>query len=293
MIYIRLSIFVLPMSLFVDGKPQYDSSTDPFLASFDSQASAEQASRSSADAPFLLTMSVCSSLTQSCAPTIRSCASSMCQYCDAPFIAICCTNPSVSPAPTGCLSSNFALYSSELNAATDITPQAALPTIDPNDDNDSNAVSCAMQAGLSSSCAEETSGFTDITDFSSQASCLCYSSNTFNPEGFDPYASECAAYLSASPNAVFTSLNSNRLANPTSPCAGLGDFINRENGLPTETGGSPSVAVLQPKSSSTSSKSSGSHSTLSSASSLGRSGGRSSTNMFAGGDDFHIKVCGP
>jgi hypothetical protein len=86
------------------------------------------------------------------------------------------------------------------------------------------ATSCEPWLNFENSCAAATSDFTLLTDFASQAPCLCYTSSTWAPDAYDSALATCLSYFStASPEYYTSSLNGPNL--PRTPCLEVASII--------------------------------------------------------------------
>ncbi|KAL8804796.1 MAG: hypothetical protein Q9223_005579 [Gallowayella weberi] len=87
----------------------------------------------------------------------------------------------------------------------------------------------ARNAGCSSlgskldACESSTPGFSFIASWTSQASCFCYSGNSFAPALFDNYYSSCLRYAKASDTDLYSSLTVGRVSAISTPCAQYGN----------------------------------------------------------------------
>jgi hypothetical protein len=101
---------------------------------------------------------------------------------------------------------------------------------------DSNFASCSSAFSFIYSCSAETSQFISL-DYSSQASCLCYSSGTWVPDAFDGFYSHCYSYYStASPNMT--------VAGNGGVCTSVGNILSATASASTTGGAKGSVSSI-------------------------------------------------
>ena len=81
---------------------------------------------------------------------------------------------------------------SEVDAITSKLIASLVPT---SIANDPNYIACGSFYGIFDNCESQTPGFTN-EPFTSAASCLCYSSETYVGSIYDGYYSSCLTYLS-------------------------------------------------------------------------------------------------
>lgn len=149
-----LSLIVLStLSLIVLGKPQV-----PDLGPQLSQAISFDNVR----------FTECNEFIQTCAPTISSCAASLCQQCTGLGLGNCCDND---PAPTACFAT--ALLQGGRGGGGGGGNSAPLTTAAIAPGEDSRSLSgpdaCSSQLEFIDICQSLTPTFNDISDFSSQA----------------------------------------------------------------------------------------------------------------------------
>jgi hypothetical protein len=160
-------------------------------------------------------------------PTISSCASNLCKMCTSlgvtPSIEPCCA----ASTPRACFSDYVAGKSITYPKPTG--PTGAESTVT---SVDSNSVACASVYSISSQCVASTPDWNDL-DFSSQLSCVCYTSGTFAPQVWDGYWSTCLAWISTANPSEYS------LLGPTgggvvvrTPCA---DYITNSGAFPSTT----------------------------------------------------------
>jgi hypothetical protein len=132
--------------------------------------------------------SECQASVTACPPTVLSCAAALCSICTnlgvTPSIEPCCA----APTPLACFSDYVA--GSPITYTTPPGPTGTtLTSYDPG------VGACGGVLSISSTCAASTPDFNNL-EFSSQYSCLCFTSGTFVPQRFDGFWSTCLAYVS-------------------------------------------------------------------------------------------------
>ena len=163
--------------------------------------------------------------------TATECVSTICTNCGPVFpdIAECCkAQDSISKIE--CLQGYLQGSGGEVNSNSS-TALAATSTLYGSGSSTVSSPStttvdpCSQVESSLSYCELATPGFTDITAFSSQASCLCYRYQTYNATGFDaPYAA-CQKQLSENATMTETSavmVRMNASTSGISPCATAG-----------------------------------------------------------------------
>lgn len=133
--------------------------------------------------------SECSSLLETCQPTISTCANIVCGQCTdlgQKAINSCCSQA----VPYQCFISGGGGGS---NYVTTLAP-------------DANLVACSTALAYISECDSEIPGFSNLPN-SIEASCLCYDSNTsWNPLGFDDPWSSCIAWAETADATAYSGL---------------------------------------------------------------------------------------
>jgi hypothetical protein len=132
--------------------------------------------------------SECQTEITACPPTVLSCAVTLCSICTSlgvtPSIEPCCA----APTPLVCFSDYVA--GSSITYTTPLGPTGTtLTSYDPG------VAACGGVLSISSTCAAATPDFAQL-EFSSQYSCLCFTSGTFVPQIFDGFWSTCLAFES-------------------------------------------------------------------------------------------------
>lgn len=111
----------------------------------------------------------CNEFIQTCAPTISSCASILCQQCTGLGLGHCCDN---NPAPTACFATAL-LQGGRGGGGNGGSKSAPMTTAAIVPSGGSGSLSgpdaCSSQLEFIDICQSLTPGFTDISDFSSQA----------------------------------------------------------------------------------------------------------------------------
>jgi len=133
-------------------------------------------------------LSYCTELVMTCPPVASSCVSSLCASCQpigGPTFSSCCSQTS----PAACFSENF-FTASDGGSITSTRSSAARTTGGPN----THSESCYSAFSRVESCESKTPSFTDLND-RQQASCLCYSGSTWNPDAFDELYTHCYSYF--------------------------------------------------------------------------------------------------
>jgi hypothetical protein len=167
-----------------------------------------------------------------------ACLKALCDSCGPvyPVIATCCA--STDPvAMASCVANAF--EGSSGSTASSGSPSGTITSASPADSSaDPNFSACAQFETIIAECASQTPGFSDISSFSSQASCLCYTSSTFAPSVFDGYFESCLAYFSSAKPRAYSSLTSQNGGTQGS-CSSAGDVVNGPASVSaTRTGGS-------------------------------------------------------
>ena len=132
--------------------------------------------------------SECQASVTVCPPTVLSCAVTLCSICTSlgvtPSIEPCCA----APTPLACFSDYVA--GSPITYTTPLSPTGTTPT-----SYNPGVAACGGALSISSTCAAATPEFAQL-EFSSQYSCLCFTSGTFVPQRFDGFWSTCVAFVS-------------------------------------------------------------------------------------------------
>jgi hypothetical protein len=107
---------------------------------------------------------------------------------------------------------------------------------------DSASTSCDGFYSVESSCAMETPGFLNVGP-ATQASCLCYSSSTWQPWVYDNYVSGCLAYLSTADAGYYSSIVADEF--PTNFCVQVSTMLAtvRTGAASLTSTGSPSTTA--------------------------------------------------
>ncbi|KAL8802863.1 MAG: hypothetical protein Q9182_003550 [Xanthomendoza sp. 2 TL-2023] len=114
----------------------------------------------------------------------------------------------------------------------------------------SSAPAALRNAGCSSlgskleACESSTPGFSFIVAWTSQASCFCYSGNSFAPSSFDNYYSSCLRYAQASDTNLYSSLTVGVRSAISTPCADYGRVrttTSRGSLIPATPGTTPTA----------------------------------------------------
>lgn len=152
-----------------------------------------------------------------------ACVEALCDSCGAvyPEIANCCAGTDTT-AMASCFSN--ALEGASGSTASSVSPSGTITSsASPADPSaDPNFRACAQFETIVDECNSQTPGFTDLSKFSSQASCLCYTSSTFAPSIFDGYVESCIAYFSSASPRAYSSLTSGTQGS----CSAVGDVVN-------------------------------------------------------------------
>lgn len=120
--------------------------------------------------------------------------------------------------PLTTLTLSIALLPSILAATITAPPRPLLP----RQSADAGSTSCDLWLNIEASCTSATPNFVNLA-FSSQASCVCYSSSVWQPSVFDNALDTCLSYLSTASPAQFSSISGNSI--PTNPCALEGNIL--------------------------------------------------------------------
>lgn len=168
-----------------------------------------------------------------------ACVKALCDSCGAvyPEIATCCAGSDLT-AMASCFSN--ALEGVSGSTASSVPPSGTITSsASPADSSaDPNFRACAQAESLIDECNSQTSGFTDLSNFSSQAPCLCYTSSTFAPSIFDGYFESCLAYFSSASPRDYSSITAQNGGTQGS-CSAVGDVVNGPASVSaTGTGGS-------------------------------------------------------
>jgi len=152
----------------------------------------------------------CSSLLETCQPTISTCADYVCAQCTdlgQTVLNNCCSQAS----PVQCFINGAGSGSGNGGGNPYITTQAPDP----------NLIACSTALNDVTSCEAQTPGFSNLAN-SDEASCLCYDSNTsWNPNAFDLPWSSCVAWAETADISVYSELLGN-----AGMCASVGNILN-------------------------------------------------------------------
>ena len=173
----------------------------------------------------LLKRESCSDSTGACDNNnLTACIESFCTNCAyiVPAFSQCCAAPDYL-AMADCLEKasqgGIAGVGAENSLLGSITPSAALlPVTQTASSPDFRA--CEQFNSVFDRCENATPGFSTLRPFTSQASCLCYSSSSYQGFVYDGYYSSCLEYFSTADTVAYSSIAS--LANhniTSSPCS--------------------------------------------------------------------------
>ncbi|KAF7506404.1 hypothetical protein GJ744_011758 [Endocarpon pusillum] len=156
----------------------------------------------------------------------EACIKAICDSCGAvyPEIANCCLSSDPTAMAT-CVSN--ALEGGSGSTASSVPPSGTITSsASPADSSaDPNLGACLQVGTIIDNCNSQTSGFTDLSTFSSQASCLCYTSSTFAPSIFDGYFESCLSYYSSASPRAYSSLTAEN-GGTQGACSAVGDVVN-------------------------------------------------------------------
>jgi hypothetical protein len=166
---------------------------------------------------------------------LAACVNLLCTNCASlgPVIPQCCAGQDPI-AIVGCLqkglqggldvSSGETLQQGTSTASTPVTqtPTQSQPALTSTLTGDPNLIGCEQFLSLAESCESRTPGFSDLPGFATKASCLCYSSQTYQGSIYDGYYSSCLDYITTADPARYSSLTAAADGSITSsPCSAL------------------------------------------------------------------------
>jgi hypothetical protein len=146
-----------------------------------------------------------------CQTNTTECIADLCASCSGVVLIAECCALSTYTAMFQCL---LNLYNNPSELTMTVGPSstnsADTSTITGSPSSPSNSSldgldACLSLEAVAAGCASQTPGFT-MEPFASQASCLCYSGNAYQPDVYDGYFSTCMAYLSTAAPVDYSSL---------------------------------------------------------------------------------------
>ncbi|KAL8684132.1 MAG: hypothetical protein Q9224_006587 [Gallowayella concinna] len=102
---------------------------------------------------------------------------------------------------------------------------------------------CSSLGSKLLACEVATPGFSSIRAWTSQASCFCYSGNSFAPASFDNYYSSCLRYAEASNTDLYSDLTVGVRSAISTPCAEGGDVKTTTRGRTIISTNEPAAPV--------------------------------------------------
>ena len=170
-----------------------------------------------------------SNIQDQCSQSASACVSAICASCaDVPEIAQCCALSGLTEEAQciivalqgGGGASATTAASGGLSSSITLSPSASSAV------NDPNLAACANWESINAQCASETPGFSSLTAFASQASCVCYSSSTYDPARYDGYFASCLSYFSTGDPSGYYSITSGVTSLDLAPCSAAGNVLN-------------------------------------------------------------------
>jgi hypothetical protein len=166
---------------------------------------------------------------------LAACVDLLCTNCASfsPVIPQCCAGKDPI-AILGCLqkglqggldtSSDQAIQQGTSTPSAPVTPTSApsQSALSATLTGDPNLIACDQFQLLAKRCESRTPGFSDLPGFATKASCLCYSSQTYQGSIYDGYYSSCLDYITTADLARYSSLAEAADGSITSsPCSAL------------------------------------------------------------------------
>ncbi|KAF4343737.1 hypothetical protein FBEOM_2324 [Fusarium beomiforme] len=202
----------------------------------------------------------CNNFIQTCAPTISSCASVICQQCTGlgqKALNACCTTES---NPADCLgdalrmpnTAEASVTTSESGPTTSLSEIVASTTTSSSQSvisTTTNEAPIVTEAPSGKAACESVSKSLSIcnslspgvisSSFLFQAPCLCYNASyKFDPSIYDRPFSNCLAYYSTASPSLYSSLSASSIE--SNPCSRIGDVVKSCSDVgsctPVETG---------------------------------------------------------
>ena len=161
----------------------------------------------------------------------EDCVNAICGNCSGdPSIAACCSM-ATDDEKAQCIvnvlenetTASASLPATIPSATFQLTTASPTPTASASL-SDPNYQACQRFNAVNDQCAAETPGFSDISAFSSQASCLCYVSSTYAPASYDGDFASCLSWFKTSDPEDYTSITAAADGSLTlQPCSAAGD----------------------------------------------------------------------
>ena len=170
-----------------------------------------------------------SNVQDQCSQSASACVSAICASCaDVPEIAQCCALSGldeeaeciINALQGGGDASSTTAASGSPSSSSSLSPSASSAI------NDPNLAACAKWESIIGQCASETPGFSSLTPFASQASCVCYSSSTYDPSRYDRYFVSCLSYFSTADPSGYYSITSGVTSLDVAPCSAVGNILS-------------------------------------------------------------------